>query len=151
AEHSPPSHGRCVGMLPAVPSHRRGRRGHEDCSLAARLHQRAYGRREAKQTERPQTPACFKRLERCVLQYPIANLGAEVVNYDFDRTNVGLDGSNSLFDGVYLDRIEEKSGCRTSVVLDRVHHSIQSVQVAAPTQTSVKALLRKAASDISAD
>jgi hypothetical protein len=65
--------------------------------------------------------------------------------------NVGLDGGNPLFDGVCLDRIEEKSACRTSVVLDRVYHSIQPVQVAAPTQTSVIAFSRKPSSDISAD
>src|SRR5271156_3348954 len=151
AKHSSPSHRSRMRMLPAISTHRRGCRGHEDCSFAARFHQRAYGRREAKQSERSQAPARFKRLERGVLQCPVANLGAQVVNDDFDWTNVGLDSSNPLFDGVWLDRIEEKSGCGTSVVFDGVHHSIQSVQVAAPAQTSVIALLRKASSDISTD
>src|SRR5580658_4847858 len=151
AKHSSPSHRSRMGVLPAVPTHRRCCRGHEDCSFAARLHQRAYRRREAKQTERPQAPACFKSLERCVFQSPIANLRAQVVNHDFDGTNVRLDGGNPLFDGVCLDRIEEKSRSGTSVAFDRVHHSIQPVQVAAPTQTSVIALLRKASSDISTD
>ena len=97
------------------------------------------------------TPACFKRLERCVLQCPIANLGAQVVNDDFDRTDVGFDAGNPLFDGVCLDRIEEKSGYGTPIVFDGFHHPIQSVRVAAPAQTSVIALLREAASDISTD
>jgi len=99
----------------------------------------------------PKRKSRFKRLERCVLQCPIANLGAKVVNDDFDRTNVGLDGGDPLFDGVWLDRIEEKAGGGTSIVLDRTDHFIQSVQVAAPAQTSVIALLREAASDISTD
>src|SRR5262249_28247000 len=64
---------------------------------------------------------------------------------------VGFDGGNPLFDRICLDRVEEKSGCGTSVVFDRVHHSIQSVPVAAPTQTSVITLLCKASSDISTD
>src|SRR5580704_17396547 len=151
AEHSSSSHGGRMRMLTAISTHRRGGRGHEDCSFAPRFHQRAYGRREAKQAERSQPPAGFKRLERCILQWPIANLSAQVVNDDFDRTDVGLDGGDPLFDGVRLDRIEEKSGGGTSIVFDRVHHSIQSFLIAAPAQTSVIALLRKASSDISTD
>ena len=138
-------------MLTAVPAHRRRRRGHEDRSFASRFHQRAHGRCEAKETERPQTPACLESLERRVLQRPIADLGAQVVDDDFDRADLGLDGGNPLFDGVCLDGVEEKSGCRTAVALDRVHQSIQSVRVAAPTQTGVIALLGEASSDSSTD
>ena len=46
---------------------------------------------------------------------------------------------------------EEKSRCGTPVAFDRVDQPIQSLRVAAPTQTSVITLLREASSDSSTD
>ncbi len=86
--------------------------------------------------ERAHAPACLEGLGRRVLQRSIADLGAQVVDDDFDRADLGLDGGHarsSMESGSMALRRNPRR--RTSVARDRVDQLLQSVRVAAPTQT----------------
>jgi hypothetical protein len=148
AERPSTAHRGSVRMLAPVPPHCGRRRGHQDRSFAARFHERAHGGGETKQAERAKTPARLECLGRGVLQRSITDLGAEVVDGDFDRADVGLDRGDSSLDAVGLDGVEKKARCRTSVGVDRIYQGVQPVQIAAPSETRVVTLLGETSSDI---
>ena len=138
-----------MGMLAAVAAHCGRRRSHQNRPFTAPCHERANDRCKTKQAERAESPSRFECLERRIAERPIADLGAQVVDDDLDRTDVCLDGGNPLFNAVRLDRVQEESGRRASFRVDRVHHSIQPFHVAASAQTRVIARLCEASRDVS--
>src|SRR5262245_10095881 len=138
-------------MLACVAAHRCRRGSHQNRPFASSGHQRANDRCETKQAERAKSPSRFERLERGIAERAVADLSAKVVDNDLDWTDVRLDGGNPVLNAVCLDRVEEKSGCRASFVIDRVDHPIQPFQIAASAQTRVIARVCETSRDVPAN
>ena len=99
-----------------------------------RNHRGADGARGAEEAEGGQAPAHLEGLVAGVGERMIADLGAQIVDHDFDRTDFRLDGSDTLLDAFGFHSVQQKAGSAAALALDGLDQLRKALCVASAAQ-----------------
>jgi hypothetical protein len=97
---------------------------------------------DAEKTEAGHPPAQLKRFQGGLVEGPVANLCAQVIEHRIDRPN-GLDGCNQFFEGILLHRIQQMPTCRPARLAKVIDHRVETIDIAAPAKRGMVTLGRK--------